>query len=188
MYSCWSTFGDPHREALATRESLEWGLGEEDESVFEVGDGGVLSERIIGSATRKRKVNVGAWDDDDGTWEEDEEEGTDHDHEDYLLLSLDDEMERVEDILDEPLPSAYLPGFWPSIFLVLVCLLHSLFYLMCFWNINFRVKMQYSSTSVVNIGTVVKVIPLKHKGIAEVCHMSCLLIYISRRTIFVYRS
>lgn len=64
-------------------------------------------------------------------------------------------------------PSQWIPGFWPSVFLGIVAIFHALLMLMQRWSIRFATMVKYSRVTDAASATHAHVTPLSHLGKEE---------------------
>ena len=69
---------------------------------------------------------------------------------------------------EKKLPSQYLPSFWACLALFGCLLALVLTHMSCHWSVAFKALMYYHPTSSLEVGSFVRVVPLPHRGTAEI--------------------
>jgi hypothetical protein len=81
------------------------------------------------------------------------------------------ELEAIEK-KERPLPHEWLPSAGACVGLFLLCTANALFYLMCRWSMNFRLRAFFAPSSTVEPGVYLCFKPEKHKGMPALARVS----------------
>lgn len=86
---------------------------------------------------------------------------------DFLAGKLPDQSTVTSSTSHSPnyvIPSKWSPGFWPSIALGVVAILHALFVLGQIWSVKFRCMVNFNAETKANSATHIHVVPAAHQG------------------------
>ena len=71
-----------------------------------------------------------------------------------------------------PLPAFYLPNAYAAVGLFLTVTSHILFHVLCHWMVGFKARMLYTESKPVYDGCFVQVVPIEHRGKAEIVQVN----------------
>ena len=73
---------------------------------------------------------------------------------------------------ERPLPHEWLPNAWVCVGIFLLCTSHALFYLMCHWSVDWKVRVFFAHAHALHEGCYVRFKPQPHKGKAALVRLA----------------
>jgi hypothetical protein len=116
VWWCFMTCGEPHRDMLELKQELRDRLADAAEAALGAADAAADATAAVAAAMSD---------------------------EDLLEAGADSLSYEEQALLDSPLPSSLLPGFWACVALAATVTFHLLFIFMCHWMLALRAVMEY---------------------------------------------